>query len=139
MLAEILRGPAYHDNRLRLQTSLDIPIDALDQEIHELIAAGFSAATALTFCELDIFSAGALNQIVPLHTLYTRLARGQNLSLGESERLFRLAHVTAMAAVVFGNEQKAQRWLNKPKQRFAGNIPLRCCAPVKELVWLRSY
>jgi putative toxin-antitoxin system antitoxin component (TIGR02293 family) len=48
------------------------------------------------------------------------LARGQRLSVSESDRLFRLAHVTAMAEVSFGDGQKAQRWLSKPKARFSG-------------------
>lgn len=73
MLAEIKRGPAYRAYRLRLQ-SLDIPIDASEQEIHKRIAAGFSAGTAKTFCDLDVFNAGAFHQIVPLNTLHTRLA-----------------------------------------------------------------
>lgn len=74
--------------------------------------------------ELGVYDAVALNQIIPLGTLNTRLARSQRLSLGESDRLFRLAHVTAMAEALFGDVKKAQRWLSKPKQRFAWEQPI---------------
>lgn len=73
--------------------------------------------------ELSLCSAEALSQVLPLRTLNQRVARGQRLTPGESDRLFRLAHVTAMAEAVFGDYQKAQRWLSKPKQRFAMEPP----------------
>lgn len=73
--------------------------------------------------ELSLCSAEALSQVLPLKTLNQRVARGQRLTPGESDRLFRLAHVTAMAEAVFGDYQKAQRWLSKPKQRFAMEPP----------------
>jgi len=140
MLAELLRGPAYQAYRHCLQTSLGIPVDASEQAIHQRIVAGFSAATANTFCALDVFSEQAFHQIVSLNTLQRRLARGQLLSRGESDRLFRLAHVSAMAQVVFGDKHKAQRWLSKPKHRWAGQAPvaLLCTHPGMGLVeqWL---
>lgn len=41
-----------------------------------------------------------------------------------SDRLYRAAHITAMAETVFGNKVKARRWLNKPKERFSGETPM---------------
>jgi putative toxin-antitoxin system antitoxin component (TIGR02293 family) len=124
MLAELLPKPVYRTYRLRLETSLQIAIDASEQEIHELIAAGFAAESVKMLSELGIYSAKALNQIIPLGTLNTRLARSERLSLGESDRLFRLAHVTAMAEALFGDAQTAQRWLSQPKKRFARQQPI---------------
>jgi len=124
MLAELLPKPVYRNYRLRLETSLQIAIDASEQEIHELIAGGFSAERVQMLSELGVYSATALNQIIPLGTLNSRLARSQRLSLSESDRLFRFAHVTAMAEALFGDAQKAQRWLNKPKQCFAWQQPI---------------
>ncbi len=124
MLAELLPKPAYRQYRLRLEASLQIAVSASEQEIHELIAAGFAAERVKMLSELGVYDAAALNQIIPLGTLNTRLARSQRLSLGESDRLFRLAHVTAMAAALFGDVKKAQRWLSKPKQRFAWEQPI---------------
>ncbi|MFU2325079.1 antitoxin Xre/MbcA/ParS toxin-binding domain-containing protein [Pseudomonas sp. NFX98] len=124
MLAELLPPPAYRNYRCRLEASLQITLDASEQEIHALIVAGFAAERVKMFSDLDLYDAVALDQIIPLGTLYTRLARGQRLSLGESDRLFRLAHVTAMAEALFGDIEKARRWLSKPKQRFAWQPPI---------------
>jgi putative toxin-antitoxin system antitoxin component (TIGR02293 family) len=124
MLAEVMHAAAYRAYRIRLQALLHIPLDATAQEIHQLIAAGFTATRVEWFCTRGAFIADALNQIMSLKTLHGRVARGQRLTLGESDRLYRLAHVTAMAEVLFGDEQKAWRWLCKPKQRFAGQSPL---------------
>lgn len=67
------------------------------------------------------------HQIVSFNTLQRRLARGQLLTRGESDWLFRLAHVSAMAQVVFGDKHKAQRWLSKPNA-WRGKRPWRCSA-----------
>lgn len=34
------------------------------------------------------------------------------------------AEILALAVSVFGNESKAMNWLNTPKTRFAGQIPM---------------
>lgn len=41
-----------------------------------------------------------------------------------SDRLFRAAHITAMADTLFGNDEKAKRWLSKPKDRFSEKSPM---------------
>lgn len=81
--------------------------------------------------ELVIYDAVALNQIIPLGTLNSRLARCQRLSLGESDRLFRLTHVTAMAEALFRDVKKAQRWLSEPKQRFAWEQPIALLSTIQ--------
>lgn len=124
MLAGRMNGPAYRAYRLRLEASLHIPADAVDQSIHEIIAAGIEPRTVKTWCQQSTFSADALSQVIPISTLHHRLARGQRLTLGESDRLFRLAHVTALAEMVFGNKETSRRWLCKPKQCFGGMPPI---------------
>ncbi|WP_448647368.1 antitoxin Xre-like helix-turn-helix domain-containing protein [Pseudomonas mohnii] len=111
MLAGRMNGPAYHAYRLRLEASLHIPTDAIDQNIHEIIAAGIEPRTVKTWCQQSTFSADALSQVIPISTLHRRLARRQRLTLDESDRLFRLAHVTALAETVFGSKERARCWL----------------------------
>jgi uncharacterized protein (DUF2384 family) len=48
----------------------------------------------------------------------TKLAANQLLTLHESDRLFRFAHITAMAEAIFGDKSKTKQWLSKPKARF---------------------
>lgn len=123
MFSEVLGKEVYRAYRRRLETLLDIPLDASDLEIHALIAAGFPARSIKRLSDQGIVCAAALSQIIALTTLNRRCASDQRLSLGESDRVFRFAHVTAMAETLFGDDQKAQRWLSKPKQRFAREPP----------------
>ena len=46
----------------------------------------------------------------------------------ESDKVVRIARITALAEKVFGNEEKAFRWLRKPKRRFASRTPLEVLA-----------
>jgi putative toxin-antitoxin system antitoxin component (TIGR02293 family) len=124
MFAGRVSGPVYHVYRLRLEALLHIPADADEQRIHEIIAAGFEPTRIKAWCEQSLFSTDALTQDISMSTLCRRLARGQRLTLGESDRLFRLAHVAAMAEAVFGNKEKALFWLCKPNLRFAGAPPI---------------
>jgi putative toxin-antitoxin system antitoxin component (TIGR02293 family) len=124
MLAGRMNEQVYNAYRLRLEASLHIPADAADQSIHEIIAAGIEPASVNTWCEQSTFSADMLSQVIPTSTFHRRLARGQRLTLIESDRLFRLAHVAALAETVFGNKEKAWCWLCKPKKCFAGMPPI---------------
>jgi len=121
MLAEVMHETVYRvywAYRRRLETWLQIPLDASELDIHELITAGFSAASVEGLCNLSALSPIVRHQIISSTVLSTRLARGQRLSVSERDRLFRLAHVTVMAEVIFGDGQKAQRWLSKPNACF---------------------
>jgi uncharacterized protein (DUF2384 family) len=54
--------------------------------------------------------------------------------------VFRSAHITALAEVIFGEAGKAQRWLSKPKQRLSGLTPIQMlttqqgCTHVEEML-----
>ncbi|MGE8097846.1 antitoxin Xre/MbcA/ParS toxin-binding domain-containing protein [Pseudomonas fluorescens] len=124
MFAEVMREDAYHSYRIRLERLLGIPCNACDQDIHELIEAGFPPDRIQKLCDLSVISRAERNQIIASRTLKARVARNQRLTLHESDQLFRLVHVTAMAEVLFGDEIKAKRWLSKSKDRFAGRRPL---------------
>jgi len=61
--------------------------------------------------------------VVPRRTFARRLQKGK-LSLEESDRAVRLARLTAMAERVFGDFEKAHRWLRKPSPMLEGAVPL---------------
>lgn len=125
MLAEILREHSYAAYRSRLHSLLDIPTSATDFEIHTQISQGFPALRLMQLAEAGVVTPLERDQIIPLRTLKTRIERAQPLTVEESDRFFRVAHITAMAEVVFGNWDKAKRWLSKPKERFAGLTPMQ--------------
>ncbi|MNG25345.1 hypothetical protein D3C84_1101830 [compost metagenome] len=85
----------------------------------------------MALCEQGELTPLERDQIIPLKTLKTRVAKDQNLTVDESDRLFRAAHITAMADAVFGNDEKAKRWLSKPKERFSGRSPMAMLSTVQ--------
>jgi putative toxin-antitoxin system antitoxin component (TIGR02293 family) len=66
--------------------------------------------------------------IVPRRTLAHRIAKHQPLSKDESDKAVRVARITAMAEQVFGEPERAWRWLRKPKRRFGGKTPVEMLA-----------
>ena len=65
-----------------------------------------------------------LEVVIPARTLKHRRQRQEPLSLDESDRLARVARIYDLGVKVFGNPDKARRWLTKPKTRFQGHSPL---------------
>jgi putative toxin-antitoxin system antitoxin component (TIGR02293 family) len=66
--------------------------------------------------------------VIPRRTLTHRKSRQQPLTREESERVIRIARITALAEKIFGDENKALRWLRKSKQHFDGRTPLELLA-----------
>ncbi|KKX68451.1 antitoxin Xre/MbcA/ParS toxin-binding domain-containing protein [Pseudomonas putida] len=124
MLAEVLNENLYSAYRDRLSELLDIPVDASDSEIHQIIDAGFTTVRFEAFCEHGKIPPHQRDQIIPLRTLGSDLTMGQKLTVDESDRLFRNAYILAMAEAVFGDDEKARSWLSKPKNRFSGKNPI---------------
>ncbi|PTU01973.1 antitoxin [Pseudomonas sp. HMWF031] len=124
MFAEVMREDAYHSYRIRLESLLGIPLNACDHDIHKMIEAGFAPAKLKELYDIGMINASECDQIIAPHTLKARLTVKKRLTLYESDRLYRYVHITSMAAVLFGDEIKARRWLSKPKGRFAGRTPL---------------
>ena len=62
--------------------------------------------------------------VVPKRTLARRAAHHEPLSVEETDRAMRLQRVAGQAAKVFGNPDKANRWMRKPKQQLGGKTPL---------------
>lgn len=60
---------------------------------------------------------------LPQRTI-ARRKKEQKLQADESDRLLRLARITAQAAVTLGNEEKAVRWLRRPNRALGNQAPL---------------
>jgi putative toxin-antitoxin system antitoxin component (TIGR02293 family) len=83
-----------------------LPVESLDR-LRE---------TGLTFTEMAA--------VIPHRTLKHRKARGQNLSVEETERAIRVASTIALAEKTFGNPEKAMRWLRGKDDRLGDRTPL---------------
>lgn len=131
MFAEVMRDAGYAAYRSRLNALLGIPEDATETQIHDSIVHGFPAARLMALCEKGEVTPIERDQIIPLRTLKTRLMKEQPLTVDESDRFFRAAHITAMAQTVFGDRKKAKRWLSKPKERFNSQSPMALLSTIQ--------
>lgn len=137
MLAEALRPQGYARYRARLSDLLGIDVDAGNYEIHRAVDGGIPALCLMALTEQRVLAAQERDQVIHLKT---RVDKQQLLNQDESDRLFIIAHVRAMAETIFGDKDKACRWLSKPKARFDGRSPIsllttfRGCQLVEEML-----
>jgi len=62
--------------------------------------------------------------VVTRRTFARRKQANDPLSSEETDRAVRLARITAHAERVFGDDEKAHRWLRKPSRTLEGTAPL---------------
>lgn len=113
---EVLGGPGGFK-------SLSAPTST---ELRERVKRGlpFSALESLRErLQLSVTDAAALLHLPPRTLARRRAAR--KLDAQESDRLYRVARVAGEAIVVFGNEEKAARWLQRPNRALGGEAPIR--------------
>jgi putative toxin-antitoxin system antitoxin component (TIGR02293 family) len=66
--------------------------------------------------------------VVPKRTLARRIAKHEPLTVEETDKALRLERIAALADRVFGNPDKAHRWLRKPKNLLGGRTPVEFLA-----------
>lgn len=125
MLAETLTDSGYSAYRTSLFSLLDVPVSASAMEIHKQISECFPATRLMQLSEDGVVAPAERDLVIPLRTLKSRIERDLPLTIDESDRLFRIAHVHALADAVFGEPAKAKRWLSKSKEQFGGLAPMR--------------
>ena len=106
------------------------------------VEAGVPTSTLQAFIQASGLEFKNLYDIViPARTLKHRKARAENLSRDESDKLARFIRVYDHAVRVFGDPEKARRWLGKPKHRFEERSPLQLLRTdtgarmVEEMLW----
>lgn len=113
-----IAAPARQDfsrtYRHRLRYLLNISTDATDQQLHELVETGLTGSSLLALRAMGIVNI----DVQPLQSSDARL------STSESDYLYRIAHILALAESFFGDVEKAKRWLSKPKSQFSGRTPI---------------
>jgi putative toxin-antitoxin system antitoxin component (TIGR02293 family) len=62
--------------------------------------------------------------VVPKRTLMRRRADAEPLTVEETDKVLRLERIATQAERVFGDRDKAHRWLRKPKRELDGETPL---------------
>ncbi len=113
-ITELLGGPRVLGRRIAKTSELvetvraGVPYKALESVRQ---AAGLSREEASTLLG------------IPPRTLARRRKEGR-LTVEESDRVYRLAHLMARALEVFADQGKVLRWLRKPNRALGGVVPL---------------
>jgi putative toxin-antitoxin system antitoxin component (TIGR02293 family) len=96
---------------------LQFDLRAVEKGVPLSALAKFAVHSGFTLGEL-------LEVVIPPRTLKHRRQRKEPLNLDESDRFARVVRLYEFAVKVFGDPEKAQRWLSRPKMRFDERTPL---------------
>jgi putative toxin-antitoxin system antitoxin component (TIGR02293 family) len=83
------------------------------------VLGNFRANWGFTVMEL------ASSLAIPKSTLMRMLQRRNRMAPGDSNRVYRLASILALAEAAIGDRKKAQRWLRQANQVLGNQTPLR--------------
>ena len=125
----------------RLGGKLGVSRIRSDRDLASLVEKQLPPETIRSLVSGGLSDAEAYRLIVPRRTLAHRVAKHQPLSKEESDKAVRVARIAALAEQVFGETERAWRWLRKPKRRFDGRTPVDMLATeagarlVEELVF----
>ena len=108
MQAKAIRTDSANADQLIRQLKAGLPVESFDNLRNRLDLSDNSLAQIVQ---------------IPKRTLNRRRLKG-SFNTAESERVLRLIQVWEMAADVFGDNEKAKRWLKKPSRGWGGRIPL---------------
>jgi putative toxin-antitoxin system antitoxin component (TIGR02293 family) len=96
-------------------------------EMERLLREGLPISVLGSFRENWGFTvmelAGSL--AIPKSTLMRMLERRQRMASADSDRVYRLASILALAEQAIGDRKKAQRWLRQANQVLGSQTPLR--------------
>lgn len=92
--------------------------------------AAFAVEQRLPLTALESLTHGGVSDeevyrlVIPRRTLAHRRANAEALTQDESDRAVRVARAVSLAEEVFGESDRALRWMRKPKHRFQGRSPM---------------
>lgn len=100
-----------------LSTEITSEVDMLD-----VLNAGLPIETLKVMEERGIVDDAELKTFIAPRTL---ARRKEKLTAEESDLLARLARIHDYAIEVFGNHEKARKWLRTPNRAIKGHVPLQ--------------
>jgi putative toxin-antitoxin system antitoxin component (TIGR02293 family) len=113
---EQLGGQAAFGAKVRSESEMD---RLLREGLPASVLGNFRANWGFTVMEL----AGSL--AIPRSTLMRMLESRNRMAPGDSDRVYRLASILALAEIAIGDRKKAQRWLRQANQALGKQTPLR--------------
>jgi putative toxin-antitoxin system antitoxin component (TIGR02293 family) len=131
--------------RTMMEGKLGIHKISSERDLVAMVEKGLPIRTVKALVRGGFSEAEVYQLVVPRRTLSHRIAKHEPLSREESDRAVRIARVTSHAEKVFGDPEKAWRWLRKPKIRFDGKTPMDMLATeagarlVDEMIYQLEY
>ena len=118
------------DYQPRLAGLLGLPDSATDLDVHTYIMQGIPldhVATLQKQVPIDFHAIGCFSLFVRLgcKLVSSTALPGQRLSPAEGDCLIRVLHVLVVAEALFGDRDKALRWLHAPKSQLGGSSPIQ--------------
>ena len=91
----------------------------------ESVEAGVPVDTMTSFVSASGVELKDIYEVViPARTLKHRRSRCEPLSADESDKLARMVRIFDHAVAVFGDAERARKWLLSPKKRFDQRTPM---------------
>jgi putative toxin-antitoxin system antitoxin component (TIGR02293 family) len=112
----------------RIQDMLGVRRLRSDQDLVRLVEERLAVGVVEGLRHSGLTDDEIYSLIVPRRTLTHRRARREALSREESDRAVRIARIAALGEQVFGDAERAWRWLRATKRQFAGRSPLQLAA-----------
>lgn len=108
----------------RVQEKLGTSGVRSDKDLAGLVEKRLPASAVKALARGGLSESEIYRLVIPRRTLAHRVAKREPLSQEESDRAVRLARVTAFAEQVFGEGERAWRWLRQSKKQFGERSPL---------------
>lgn len=83
-----------------------------------MVESGLSVATAESLRRRTHMTVKHFGQFIPRTTLESKRQSNQKLSAEQSDRVMRVAEVYAHAADVFGDSERAEKWMKRTNPRM---------------------
>ena len=91
-----------------------------EQQMLQIVEAGLPTKVINRLLQRGLTKEEVFQIVINPRTLKHRRTKSQPLSREESERAVRAVRVISRAHSVFGNSDKAMKWLRTPRKRFEG-------------------
>lgn len=108
----------------RIQAILGVQRLRTDQDVMRLVEERLPTRTIDGLRHYGLTDEEVYALVLPRRTLTHRRARREALSRDESDRVVRVARVLALCEDVFGESERAWRWLRDAKRQFQRRPPL---------------
>ena len=95
-----------------------------DRDMREAIREGFPPAVLKEFMRVSGLTLRELASALDLSPRSLQRRRGGRLASYESDRLYRLARIVAIANEYLGDHERAMRWLKHPNRALGGLAPV---------------